>query len=78
VLARGEHAGHDALDDVAHETARQIATGHGVDGSVDRAARVMAKDDDQRDAEDADPELHRPQDAGVDGVARGADDEEIA
>ena len=46
--------------------------------AADRAARVVAEHDDEREVEHADAELERAEHAGVDDVAGRADDEEVA
>ena len=74
----GEHAGRHPLDDVAQEAARHLAGAHGHLGGLDRAARVVAEHDDERAVEHADAELERAEHAGVDDVAGGADDEQVA
>ena len=74
----GEDAGGDPLDDVAQEAAGHLAGAHGDLGGLDRAARVVAEHDDQRAVEHADAELERAEHAGVDDVAGGAHDEQVA
>ena len=70
--------GRDPLDDVAQEAAGHLAGAHGHLGGLDRTARVVAEHDDERAVEHADAELERAEDAGVDDVAGGAHDEEVA
>src|SRR6476646_3821110 len=67
-----------ALDDVADVAAGQHPTLDGVHRRAHRAAAVVAEDHDERDVEHADTELDRAQHAGVDDVAGGADDEQVA
>ena len=55
-----------------------LAGAHGDLGGLDRAARVVAEHDDERAVEHADAELERAEHAGVDDVAGGAHDEQVA
>ena len=68
----------DPLDDVADEPGRHLVPVERVDGRLDRAALVVAEDDDQGHVQHLHRVLDRPEHRRVDDVTGGPDDEHVA
>jgi hypothetical protein len=78
LVAGGENGGDDGLNHLADHAGEGGVVGHHIDRRRDRTAGLMAQDDDQGAAEHARPVLDAAKRGSVNGVARVADDEQLA